>query len=144
MKLVAFLICDDIRTETGNKHSIIGVYDDIIQFEVKEGQKNVWPKQMKLGVYARIIFEENDKAKNLDSIKFRLNYNGEIINMGEGPFNSKEAFAANRMNFVFINPFFNFKGIGEMIFSIEFYDKKNNLIDAMGPEFKIKITEKNI
>ena len=52
MKLNCFLICDDIRNELGNKQSLTGIYDDVINFSMKDIGK--WPKVVKLGIYEPI------------------------------------------------------------------------------------------
>ena len=58
MKLLNFIICDDIRNELGNKHSLMGVYDDSIEFQVTPDNQNTWPKSLKVGIYAKVKTEE--------------------------------------------------------------------------------------
>jgi hypothetical protein len=55
MKLVQFIVCDDIRKETGNKFSLMGIYENAIEFRVTPDKKDKWPKTMRLGIYAKSV-----------------------------------------------------------------------------------------
>ena len=87
MKLQTFIVCDDIRNEIGQKHSLIGVYDDRILFNVTPDKKNTWPKQMKLGIFAKISFGELTPK----SFSFKMKYNENDVPLGEGSINIKES-----------------------------------------------------
>ncbi|XDD41664.1 hypothetical protein AB3N58_10110 [Leptospira sp. WS60.C2] len=64
MKLINFLVCDDVRTEKNGKNIFIGVYDDII-IESPTDEKPVYLK-----LY--FIFRFMDVLS--DSYKFDLNF----------------------------------------------------------------------
>lgn len=64
MRLINFLVCDDVRTEKNGKNIFIGVYDDII-VEVKNNEKIV---NLKLF----FIFRFMDVLQ--DNYKFHLNF----------------------------------------------------------------------
>jgi len=59
MKFTDIIVCDDIRREVGNKHTLVGVYADIIYFQP---QQNVpqWPIFKPIGIFFRIIKEDGD------------------------------------------------------------------------------------
>lgn len=56
MKVVDFIVCDDIRSEVGNKFSLMGTFADriLIRDEVS------WPVQMVLGIFARVALEPGE------------------------------------------------------------------------------------
>ncbi|MES2614702.1 MAG: hypothetical protein V4591_04730 [Bdellovibrionota bacterium] len=74
MKLLDFIVCDDIRLELGNKVTIVGVYGDVIMVEAKNISAISWPIPLKMAVYWRIQLDQDDKnqwpERNFD---FELN-----------------------------------------------------------------------
>ena len=72
MKLLDFIICDDIRNELGNKHSLMGIYDDSIEFQVTPDNQNTWPKLLRIGIYAKVKTEDNEEVFKF---KIRMKYN---------------------------------------------------------------------
>ena len=44
------ILCDDIRSEVGNKKSLMGVYSKEIAFAVADSDKTPWPKEMVFGL----------------------------------------------------------------------------------------------
>ena len=49
MKINSFIICDDIRSEVGNKKSLMGIYTKELVFSVTAEEAGVWPKDLVLG-----------------------------------------------------------------------------------------------
>lgn len=82
MKLAAFIICEDIRSELGNKNSIIGVLNEGIFYT--GGDAEVWPKMTNLSAFIRIIFEEQDIRPNNFTLEVSLE--GEEIASVKGGF----------------------------------------------------------
>ena len=79
-----FIVCDDIRTEINNKVSLIGVYNDTINFIVPESAANAWPKILRLGLFIRLILDDTEKKKigklALDfTISKEINFHAEQI-----------------------------------------------------------------
>jgi len=86
MKLVDFLICDDIRHEQGDKLSLMGVYGNSINLHIpKEVQK---PIAWRFAVYLRVLVEDNDRIPDRCSVIFHdskkelVNFNGPITISG--------------------------------------------------------------
>jgi hypothetical protein len=141
MKLIDFIICDDIRNELGNKQSLIGVYGENIIFNVPPPEKGKWPKVLKLAFFIRIKLEQDDDRTKLN--KFRLNviFNEKIKTLAEGiinvDLNSKGILLAVVFNqFVFENS-------GLMSASVELMDNAGLAIHYFEIPDKINILEIN-
>jgi len=144
MKIVSFLVCDDIRSEIGGKHSLIGVYGNSIEFQVTPENKNQWPRKKKMGIYAHIKLEDSDRKKGIISFKLKVNYNGKIEEVAQGPFCPKDVPISLSVNLVIIHNNFVFKEPGEISFSLDFSDVKNDVIETITPDYILKISEKII
>jgi len=62
MKVVDFIVCEDIRTELGSKVSLMGVFDDAIEFALLERLDQ--PFAMRMAIFSRVRFEEQDTLPN--------------------------------------------------------------------------------
>ena len=139
MKIKTFLICDDIRSEIGGKHSIIGLYDDRIIFNVTPDKKDSWPKQMKLGIFLKIDFEKSKPSY----FKFSIKYNDNVKPLVEGIIKKlpKEV-KNNTLSLALVHPNFNFENQGKLIFYFDFLDENNKIIETVTPECELIVEEK--
>ncbi len=138
MVLDTFLICDDIRTEIGNKHTLVGVYDDAIEFGVNNNT-NSWPKSIKLGFFIRVLLKDSTPA----SFTFEATLNEETVKIGGGNFDNLPN-GIRKLNLAMVYPNFIFKNSGEMKFTLTFYDKDSNLLSVLSPQYPLIIKEKTI
>ncbi len=60
MKLIDFIICDDIRFETSGKNTLIGVYGDM-NFTYKKGEAKPENVIYRMGVFIRCLIDEKDQ-----------------------------------------------------------------------------------
>lgn len=58
MKLVDFLLAEDIRSELGNKHSVMGVFGDSITLSIQENAR--FPLPFRLASFIRLQFDDDD------------------------------------------------------------------------------------
>ncbi len=144
MKIVSFLICDDIRNETGGKHSLMGVYGNSIEFRVTPENKNKWPKTMRIGVFVNINLEDSDKEKSINSFNLKIDYNGEIKGIAQGIFSPTDVPIFHSVNLAILHNNFSFKEPGEIKFSLDFSDVNNDVVETISPEYILKISEKII
>jgi hypothetical protein len=81
LKLLDFIICDDIRHEIGNKITLVGIYDDAINVSgvVPEPQKAL---RLKLGFYIRFQKEKNDPE--FDQFELTIRHNEREIGRALG------------------------------------------------------------
>jgi hypothetical protein len=136
MKLNCFLICDDIRNELGNKQSLIGVYDDVINFSVTQADIGKWPKVIKLGLYIKLEFENKSEKDSFQRIKLEYVINDEPVVLFD---NSRPESLATDLKGINIGAVVNqfvIKGSGELNFHCIVYDKDNGIIH----DFTKKIT----
>jgi hypothetical protein len=68
MKLMNFVVCDDIRFEIGGKHTLVGVYDDLV-FNVLPNAENNWPLIIRLAFFVRL---QQDEGEKLDADRFEF------------------------------------------------------------------------
>ncbi len=139
MILDTFLICDDIRTEIGNKHTLVGVYDDSIEFGTSNENSNQWPKATKIGFFIRVLLEESHPY----FFTLEATLNDETEKIGDGKFEGLPE-QIKKINLAMVYPNFVFKSSGEMKFTLSFYDKNNNLISVLSPQNPFYIKEKAI
>jgi hypothetical protein len=141
MNVVDFLICDDIRTEIGNKYSIIGLYDDAITFNVPVVEKGKWPKIIKLGIFIKARFDNDQEKKQTG--KFRLDVMLNEINktIAEGELHFGEKKEATGINMAVVFNQFVFESPGLMSVKMVLLNHKNEEIASIEYPDKIKITE---
>ena len=125
MKILDFLVCDDIRNEIGNKVSIMGLYDDVITFNVTPENKNKWPKQLKLCFFIRTLFEEQDKEQNFDSFTITSKLGKHSSILAKGDFEPTQISKSDKMILTILNDGFIFNEAGEMSFIFDLHSKKS-------------------
>lgn len=141
MKLIDFIICDDIRTEVGNKHSIIGVYGDAIQFKVLPTEKGKWPKALKIGFFIRIKLEKDDEITKINKFKLNVIFDEKIKTLAEGVINIDVKSRGILLAVVFNQ--FVFEKSGLMSASLELMDSAGLAIHYFEIPEKINISEIN-
>ena len=141
MRIVDFIVCDDIRYEIGNKHSLIGLYDDQIQFQVPIVERGKWPMFLKLGILLRAKFE--NELERLQVTKFRLEstLNGTTKLLAEGGFNFDPKVDAKGVNIAIVLNQFIFESPGTLSFRYTFLDNKNSIVQVFDSPDPIKVTE---
>jgi hypothetical protein len=128
-----------IRFETGNKYSLIGIYDEKIIFNSMPNNNNQWPKRNKLGIFARFILE----GESLNSFSFKVIYNGKEKEIGKGLL-SDEMLKSNRITLPLIHNNFEFSEKGLIEFQFDFYDGDENNIQSIKAKSTLKVEERLI
>lgn len=142
MKIVSFLVCDDIRNEMGGKHSLMGVYGNSIEFHVTPENRNQWPKVMRMGVFASVNIGDDDRKKHITSFSLLIDYDGKKENIAKGNFRPEDIPVSHSLNIAIIHNNFLFKEAGDVRFSLEFSDSKGRIIETIVPDYVLKISEK--
>ena len=138
MKIHNFLVCDDIRNEIGNKHSLMGVYDDRIIFNVAPDKKDTWPKQMRLGFFTKIGLEDVEP----NTFVFKIKYNDREQIVGEGEIGRKQKEKKKKsIAIAVVHNSFQFDQPGYLEFLFEFYNIDKELIGSITPDFKLQVDE---
>jgi hypothetical protein len=57
--ILDYIVCDDIRFELNNKFTLVGAYNDRIEFIPNEGAPLVFPLAMPLAFFIRVLPEGN-------------------------------------------------------------------------------------
>ena len=58
MEIKAFLLCEDIRREVGNKCSLMGLLNEGLNYDGPEA--DVWPKSTNIAAFIRLSVGEDD------------------------------------------------------------------------------------
>ena len=136
MKLLYNLFCDDIRQEVSGKVTLVGVYNDRMVFNPPPNSKDVpWPITLKLGVYAKIFFDSEDK--DIDSFELELFLDNKTrLQKIDG--NIVKTAARQFLNIVSVNPVLQIPSAGEINLKITFKKNAEKVLEV-SPEFPFRI-----
>ena len=134
MKIIDFIICEDIRREIGNKETLIGVFPNYM-IALSKGSDFKKPLNIKLAFMFRFLFEDKDPIPDFFKIEFIAN--------GETCFKIKDqpisiAPTIKLFNILVNAPNFPVKSYGEIEIKIIF-KKQNKIIKTLKPDFNINI-----
>ncbi len=123
MRISDYIFCEDIRTEIGNKHSIMGVLNDALNFSGEE--KDLWPKQVNLAIFIRIA----EIKRYIENIEFSLEVTLEGKKVAE--INSSATIKAETkiINIPIVMHGFPLQAAGKYIFNFTVKDKDEVLIE---------------
>ncbi len=77
MKVLDFIICDDVRQEIGNKFTLVGIYDSDIKVQTKAPETLKWPLPMSLALYGRLQPEAREPG--FDAFEIRILHEGKEL-----------------------------------------------------------------
>ncbi len=144
MKVVSFIVCDDIRNEIGGKHSLMGVYGNSIEFRVTPENRDQWPKNVKIGIFVTIKLEDDDREKDINSFSLNIDYSGKLEKVAKGLFHPAHIPISHMVNLAIVHNNFVFKEAGELRFSLDFFDAKDVRTQRIVPDYVLKLSEKVI
>ncbi len=85
MKLIDFIVCDDIRQEIGGKVTLVGVYEDRIMINTPSPDAMRWPVQLKLGFFIRLL--NDGSLADVDGFDLQVRCSDKMICRLSGPIN---------------------------------------------------------
>jgi hypothetical protein len=134
MEILDFIVCDDIRREMGNKHTIVGVYNDRIVFSSRPDFK--WGIRKSLGFFLKFQKEAGDP--DYDGFQFTIFLNDEKNKLENirGEINVTDPNRPIVIDIVF--PVFKFTGPGSLIIKIVFL-KGTEVVIADLPQKSIAV-----
>ena len=142
MKLIDFIVCDDIRHEVGGKQTLVGVYSDRIVFQTNTPEAK-WPVSKSLGIVLRFKVDKSDPPFDGFDITLDLNIDSSTrpnqLAKVEGIIKRKGAEKLLVLNF---KTQLNFPGPGEMSLNANF-TKGQELVQSFKSDLVILISEKN-
>ena len=116
MKFLDFIVCDDIRREVGNKHTLVGVYNDRIVFS--SGRDFKWAITKSLGFFLKLQKESTDP--DYDGFDLKIYLNDEQNQLANIKGEIKVADQTRPMVLDIVFPAFKFTGPGSLIVKIVF------------------------
>lgn len=146
MKIINFILCDDIRPEVGNKKSLMGVYTKELSFSVTAEEAGVWPKSLTLGMMLDFSVSAEIKKK---AQKFKVSYsiNGIEKSLGEGiftfPSDENDQDADFQMT-IFTKSQYHFESCGNLSHCVRIFDASGEEIAMATPMNDLLIKENSI
>ena len=142
MKLKDFIICDDIRTEINNKFSLIGVYNDALNFSAPKESIDKWPKVVHLGFFIRFDLESIEELKSIGKFILEAKIDNKINFHAEQIFNGiiHENHPLNQMVISVVFDQVNIYSTGEMELSLSVYNKNDELKEKFIYPGNIKVS----
>lgn len=136
MRLLDFLVCDDIRHEYGNKITLVGLYNEVIELQGSGGADIQWPLMFRLGVYVRLLPE----ARDLEINNFELDFlfEGKMHSKAQGQVIIKEAGRSLLITLI-ANPF-PVPQPGLLTFVLRFKNKET-MICEIRPDLPVRISQ---
>lgn len=143
MKINSFIICDDIRSEVGNKKSLMGIYTKELLFSVTAEEAGVWPKDLALGMMLDFSFPTDIRKK---ARKFEIAYavNGVEKSLGEGEFEFRSDERDLEDDFqmtIFIKSVYCFESCGKLSHCVKIFDASGIEIVQATPTTELLIKE---
>lgn len=138
MKILDYIICDDIRREFGGKHTIVGAYNDRIDFLAFGTQPLRWPINKQIGIYIR--FKKEDSDPSFDKFKLNIDVGMNKLAFIEGVFPIDNKSKTIVLDCVL--PVVQFQGPGTMTTKIEFLMAEKVVLEV-SPELNFTIGEKH-
>ncbi len=134
MKLLDFIVCDDVRQEIGGKVTVVGVYGDGLNVHIPPGDIAGKPV-IKLALLARVLFEKSEEKP--DSFYIDFNLNGKSITHVSGQL-SVQAPEISFLNIISILNQFAIPESGKLTFRIQF-KLKEKIISDIVPDYFLNI-----
>ena len=143
MKINSFIICDDIRSEVGNKKSLMGIYTKELLFSVTAEEAGVWPKDLVLGMMLDFSISAELKKK---AHKFKVMYSiNDVENaLGEGEFKFPPDERDSEGDFqmtIFAKSQYRFESCGKLSHCVKIFDVSGNEIVQASPTTELLIKE---
>lgn len=138
MKLVNFIVCDDIRNEVGNKVSLMGIYDNAITFHVPKEKADKWPKRIRLAFYTKIKFTDPHTKENVNSFTLRMVTTNNEEQLLSGILTQKKS---DILSIALVKEGLTFKFPGTYEFYIDFFDQVKQKIETLKPDYTIDVNE---
>ncbi len=138
MKLIDFIICDDVRQELFAKHTLVGVYDNELSFLVPNLQEDKWPKVIKLGFFVRLMLDQTKETP--DEFKMEMFHDGKGIGTAAG--RVEAAAGVTFLVFATVINQFKITGVGKLSFKLQTF-RDSKLISEIVPPYTltIKVTQ---
>lgn len=146
MKINSFIICDDIRSEVGNKKSLMGIYTKELVFSVTAEEAGVWPKDLVLGMMLDFSISAVLKKK---AHKFKVMYSvNDVENaLGEGEFKfppDERDLEGDFQMTIFAKSQYRFESCGKLSHCVKIFDASGNEIVQASPTTELLIKERVI
>lgn len=137
MKVLQFIVCDDIRHEIGNKHTLVGIYSENITFAVQQDKRGEWPKTIKLAFY--VLLEVSDQLPA--SIEIKMTGPQGALTIGKTALDTQKIQGHKRLRLAIVNNSVRFTHEGDYCFSVTLYDSKDSEMDTEIPDYKFHVSE---
>lgn len=134
MKILDFIVCDDIRQEVGDKVTLVGVYAGSLI--IKGPEEINWPQTVRIGFFLRFVMETGDAFP--DRFQARFVSEGEEVTIFEGPMSLSEEYTYFQM--VLMSNAFVIPRPGELTFKVVFLNGES-ILHTLQPDYRLSVIE---
>ena len=136
-----FIICDDIRLEATGQNTLIGVYHDSIVFNVSPSEKDIWPKNLSVAIFARVLLGEEDKTKNISKLELFVTLGELKTSIGKIEVERSKVNKSNRIAIVVTLKNFPFEKEGSMSMYLNGYNENDEMVVGVNAPTSIMVKE---
>ena len=144
MKIVNFILCDDIRKELGNKISLMGVYRDSIEFLVSADKTNSWPKKKQMSFLFDFLISP-EVAQIAKNFQILITYLGIESIIAKGPMSQPQEIDTSlkpiRLSLL-ASYMYAFPSEGRLEFKVELLDETQRVIETASPDIGFDVLER--
>lgn len=134
MKLIDFIVCDDIRQEIGGKVTLVGVYEDRIMINAPSAEAVRWPVRLRLGFFIRLL--NDGSLPDADAFDLQVRCNDKTVCRLSGPVHLPPR--DRLMNLFFVNSSVRFPGEGGLGVALTF-KRAGSVMQEIRPELNIQV-----
>ena len=139
MKILDYILCEDIREEVGRKLTLVGTFHDQIVFHQTKDHQVKWPVTLRLAIYLKVMFEETDQFDSLNVFFIEEKSGVELFKLAPSLPPDLKKNAPVLLNFVLQN--IQISAPTELTLRIEGI-KNGNITATITPELQYKVSLK--
>jgi len=134
MRLIDFIICDDIRQEIGGKVTLVGVYEDRIMINAPSAEALRWPVRLRLGFFIRLL--NDGSLTDVDGFDLQVRCNDKTLCRLSGPVQLPPR--DRLMNLFFVNSSVRVPGEGGLGVALIF-KRAGAVVREIRPDLSIQV-----
>ena len=140
MIFLDYVLCEDIREEVGGKLMLAGTFHNKIVFHQTQGKPHKWPVLLRIAVYLKLLFEENDDYEKLRVLFIEKETGNVFVDFSPTVPTKKDENATMVINFM--HPGVKITTEGELTLRIECM-KGEEVVNILEPPMQYKVVLKN-
>jgi hypothetical protein len=126
VKIIDFIIAEDIRFESGNKFSVMGIFSNDIRLSLPDNVQ--WPFPYRFGIFVRVQIEGSDELPT--RFVMNINHGGEHVAKMDGVIESSDKKSVGILTLPLVMSPFPLPGFGTMLFNMDIFHNERLLLSG--------------